>query len=673
MSEVFIPPTLKEDCVRSSEIYLKYLEENKEAGKGMLRARVWGIQGTMLDSNLVLMVDKEIRYPEEMTIRVGGTVYENTDENKQFVIQSADKRKITITPTPQLAEHIVQAMQAKEEVFAEIDLTFLVRRVKEWYEKHGDKVALPTMRPECSLVTDNPIALSDSQCDCAEKAIGSPLAYIWGAPGTGKTKHVLASCVCSYIRAGKKVVLVAPTNNALEQSLSGLLWALTDAGIIPDGKVLRLGLPGERFKLMWPNVCEAGAFAFLKAEIEEEISRLKYENKLIEISLEVRAGKSKEGAEDRYPGTSDQELNGRKRKNIRRINELMGQSHQMTEKKSAMPLISWFNVVAATVDSCIHRLCPGDSPYKADHVFLDEAGYCNIIKGMALTGFGCPLTMLGDHKQLPPVFDCEDPQLQKNPKTRIVRLWEVSTLYMEDAMDDRKRQGLCQKEPNKPTFEHTETGALKETHRFGPELAKVLAGKVYGPDFCSRSVNETRILYINAPKKAEDKGKDEKGEHKRTSSRERRLIRDLIEHNLAYIDCTVGIITPYNKQRNPMALSMNRLMKKYERMEDMEDDVLNVHRSQGREWDVVIYSIVDSFDERFFSDSTRPDSLKLINTAVSRAKKVLILVGDADDWRDRDGQLISDLFRVAEEVDTDILFRDYIEETDEDEKEECKP
>jgi len=28
-------PTLQEDCIRSAEIYLKYLEENREGGKGI--------------------------------------------------------------------------------------------------------------------------------------------------------------------------------------------------------------------------------------------------------------------------------------------------------------------------------------------------------------------------------------------------------------------------------------------------------------------------------------------------------------------------------------------------------------------------------------------------------------------------------------------------------------
>ena len=663
------PATLQEDCIRSAEIYLKYLEENRDTGKGMLRAQVRSVQNTLMDTNLVMYTDREIRGAEALTLRIGGTVYENTEGHTSYVVQSIDRRKVTITPSPEVAEHIDRAVETREKIYFEIDLTFLVKRIKEWYEQHGDSVEIPTIKPRCSLSPDNPIMLSNNQYDCAQKAMTSPLTYIWGAPGTGKTKHVLASCVYSYIKAGKKVVLVAPTNNALEQSLRGLLRTLVDNCIDPDGKVIRLGFPSDGFKTAWPNICESGASIYVKQEIEIQLGQLRFENSQIDASIEVRSVKAKPGTEDPYPGVDEQELKTRKRKNTTEINKLLGQSHQMNEKKSVMPLINRFNVVAATVDSCIYKLSPGGA-YKPDHVFLDEAGYCCVIKGMALTGFGCPMTMLGDHKQLPPVFDCDDKQMLNNPEKQIVRLWESSTLYLENAIDDESRAALCRHEPDRPTFKHTTTGALQETHRFGPALAEVLAGRVYGPRFCSKSVNETRILYVNAPKKAEDIGKDERGEYRRVSSSERRCIREMMERNLAHWEYTVGIITPYTKQRNSLASSMNRLMKKYERTEDMDDDVVTVHRSQGREWDVVLFSVTDAFDEKFYSDSNKPGSLKLINTAVSRAKKMLILVGDADDWKNRDGQLIADLFRVADEADPEIRFEDYIGESEKEEGEQ---
>ena len=651
---------LQKDCIRSCEIYLKYLEENRENGKGLLRAQVRSSQASLLDSSVTLQLDREIRGADGIKLRIGGAVYENTEDQTLFLVQSVDRRRISLIPSPELTERLAGAESAGEKTFVEIDLTFLVSRIRDWYKKHGGEIELPSFRSGCRLAPDNPIMLSDDQYSCAETAMSHPLSYIWGAPGTGKTKHVLASCVYSCIQAGKKVILAAPTNNALEQSLEGLLRALAEAGINPDGQVLRMGYPSEGFRAAWPNICEAGAYRYLKSLDDEEIGRLNYENRLLEESLKVRAGRAEEGMEDRYPKADARSVKVRIKKNAERLTALLAQSHGMAEGGNVPPMISRFAVIACTVDACIYRLPPGGA-FRPDHVFLDEAGYCSVMKGLPLTAFGCPLTMLGDHRQLPPVFDCEDRALLQDPEKRIIRLWQISTLYLEDAVEDERRARLCFREPDLPSFSRTEACALRETYRFGPSLARILAGRVYGRQFRSLAADETRILYVSAPKSEEDKGRDASGEYRRISVSERKCILSLMERNLSHWGYSVGILTPYAKQRNLLASGLNRLMKKYGRPDDMDDDVVTVHRSQGREWDVVLFSVTDSFDEKWSTNSARPDALKLINTAVSRARKLLILVGDAADWMKRDGQLITDLFRAAREVNPDILFDRFLD------------
>ena len=129
-----------------------------------------------------------------------------------------------------------------------------------------------------------------------------------------------------------------------------------------------------------------------------------------------------------------------------------------------------------------------------------------------------------------------------------------------------------------------------------------------------------------------------------------KCIREMIEKNLYHSWLSVGIITPYVNQRTLLSESLHRLMKKHGMTEDMDDDIVTVHGSQGREWDAVIFSVTDSFEEAFLTNSRRMESLKLLNTAVSRARKTLILVGDVSDWKRRPGQLLSELFSIAEPV-----------------------
>ncbi len=295
-----------------------------------------------------------------------------------------------------------------------------------------------------------------------------------------------------------------------------------------------------------------------------------------------------------------------------------------------------------------------------DCLIICNSLYCNVIKGMTLLGFGKPLTLLGDHMQLPPVFEGEQ-ELLRDPEKKLARLWQISSLYMENAVSCGDLEEFCSRDPEKPKFDRTQVGALTETHRFGPELAGVLARRIYGPRFCSRSENETKILFVNAPKRESDKGKDEEGAYRRVSHSEATCIRTLMECNLSRLGVTVGIITPYRRQRRLLSDTMDRLLKKYKMEdEDMEDDIVTVHQSQGREWDIVLFSVTDCFGEKHFTDTVyNAQALKLINTAVSRARKMLVLVGDAEDWKGKPGQLISELFAVG----TEITPRERIVET----------
>lgn len=645
---------LQDEAVRSAQIYLDYLLAHREEGLGLVRARVRSVQSSLLFGEMVLLVDRVMRSAEGLVMRVGGTLYENIGNQEYFRVLSLDRRKVVIEPSPELAEHIDAAWENKEPIFLETDLTFLVKRVKSWYEKYGDRVLLPgsgLCGSGCALAADNPITLSANQYHCASLAMSSPLTYVWGAPGTGKTKHVLASCVLSCLRAGKKVILTAPTNNALEQSLGGLLRALVrEGGIDPAGKVIRLGVPGDGFHTVWPEICEDGAINRMRMDISEQVNVLRYRNHLIDESLSYREGKAKEGASDPYPEMTDDELRREKRQNTVSLSTLFSRSRKLTEG-GLVSQLSEFSVVAATVDSCLYKVAP-DRAFSPDHVFLDEAGYCNVIKGMTLLGFGKPLTLLGDHMQLPPVFEGEQAFLN-DPKNKLARLWKISSLYMENAVSCGDLNDFCLRDPDRPVFNRMKMGALAETHRFGPALAEVLAKRIYGSRFCSRSENETRIVFVNAPKAAADREKDEEGKHRRISHSEAKCARALVEANFNYVrfGLTMGIISPYRKQRRLLSETMDRLLKKYKREdEDMEDDIVTVHQSQGREWDIVLFSVTDCFEERFFTDSRKAESLKLINTAVSRAKKMLVLIGDAESWKGRPGQLISELFAVGQEI-----------------------
>lgn len=91
-------------------------------------------------------------------------------------------------------------------------------------------------------------ALNQEQAEAVSLALGSDVSYVWGPPGTGKTR-VVAHLVGTLVSQGKSVLLVAHTNVAVDRAL----FASIDRHLVKrpefaDGKVLRLGTATEELR-----------------------------------------------------------------------------------------------------------------------------------------------------------------------------------------------------------------------------------------------------------------------------------------------------------------------------------------------------------------------------------------------------------------------------------------
>ena len=276
-------------------------------------------------------------------------------------------------------------------------------------------------------------------------------------------------------------------------------------------------------------------------------------------------------------------------------------------------------VVAATVDGYISKVSDNDA-FQPVHIFLDEAAYCPLIKCATLLSAGVPLTLLGDHKQLPPV--CEASQgFLKVLENESVCLWAQSALFVDEIFD-KSMSALSFEYQNTddPQFCKLAKYDLLQTFRFGNELAHVLAHFVYTCDFCGNPNVNTGIYYLPVHRpSAHDKTK-------RQNKSECLAIQSILQSASFQ---NYAVLTPYRGQRE-------LLSRKYV----SPDDVFTIHGSQGREWETVILSVVETTRHWFLSPV-------LINTAVSRAKKRLIIVCDAEYWKWRENHIIGGLLSVA--------------------------
>jgi hypothetical protein len=80
--------------------------------------------------------------------------------------------------------------------------------------------------------------LNDKQAEAVASALGRDTTFIWGPPGTGKTRTI-GKIGEQLVRAGRSVLVVSHTNSAVDQALGEIADDLGNA--LVDGTVLRLG------------------------------------------------------------------------------------------------------------------------------------------------------------------------------------------------------------------------------------------------------------------------------------------------------------------------------------------------------------------------------------------------------------------------------------------------
>ncbi|MBO5898443.1 MAG: hypothetical protein J6R04_05480 [Clostridia bacterium] len=304
-------------------------------------------------------------------------------------------------------------------------------------------------------------------------------------------------------------------------------------------------------------------------------------------------------------------------------------------------------VYACTMDTFISRYsefvddgqdCLGRYRKPYCQIFLDEAAYCSLPKCSPLFSLDLPVAFFGDHMQLPPVCEMNRERILREAPD--VCLWAMSAIsfpecFNPNASSDYFIHAYARNDP--PSFYETAYTALTHTYRFGDNLASILSDYVYPASFSGSDDFDTRILLIDIKTSRSIEKKP------RQSTAEANAIRQYIE---SYEPTDFAILAPYRNQRDLLKRTMPQYV----------DNIFTIHSSQGREFDTIILSVVDTTD--LFMTNTRNASsngLQVINTAISRAKKEIIICCDADFWRWKTDQLIGQLVNAATPIHKKIF------------------
>jgi hypothetical protein len=716
-----------------------------------------------LDSITFLFSDGERRYLERDEISI--LLY---DQEQRFVIVK------TSLEVADLINRTIEHANAWKLVF---DLKFLIKRVIEWYEKNGDDLLFLKGRSRSHLNFDSSVIFANAQpskqqMEAIALSFTSPLSYIWGAPGTGKTRFVLSYALLTYIKHDAKALILAPTNLALEQIFRGVIDVIERANV-DKRQLLRLGTPTNSFANEHGQICEDKGLDVKLAQLGRQIEILEsigtidrlnkpnLETMLVELTwldkrqklvrftdttvakLKSKSSsdeknlkaidnsiKAHQGALDKSISTSakttvltqslqklivrqkqivdklkeyqqrivslDGDLAGlrkivkKKERSLQSLADNAGikqadislpsisklkqdsandrarlfsmaqEYEQFAEHEMGAKLLQYnsnretlkaystdtriisANVIGMTLDAFIART--KDKPIKVDHVFIDEAGYASLVKVLPAFSTTGPITLLGDHKQLPPVCELSRDDILKTPNNNPAFLWDLSAIYCESvwtATTTEMAFGDYQQQ-RAPGFNKLQKSALTTSFRFGKKLASVLDEYVYVEEgFHSGLDKDTNLSIFNVQNLVNESNQCRFDIGRRANMSEALCVIKIIEQGIIEND-DFAVLTPYRDQVALLAKLKPELVD--------HDRVLTVHKSQGREWHTVIYSVCDIGNgvAPWFTDSTNAmaGGLANVNTAVSRAKQHLIIVCDSNAWEAKTSQLISGLIRA---------------------------
>ncbi len=469
--------------------------------------------------------------------------------------------------------------------------------------------------------------LDAAQRAALERAIGSEAQFVWGPPGTGKTRllgHVVA------VLSGRARVLVAATTNVAVDEAAGRIAARLGDVAIDENRLIRVG--AEHSATGDPALSLAAA---LERAERREPGRLTRSLVELEGALLDRADRS-ETAGLSIPErqarvvalagrTGDEELLGRA---VRLTGEIARTTRRTLDRADV--IVTTFARLAGREDLAAQRF---------GAVVIDEAGAAPLPYALfaACLADG-PAIAFGDFQQLPPVVTSRSPAAARWLSRDLFRQAGVvrgeheppsGRVVAGDGGGARGRASI----PGLPSPDDQLCAMLDRQYRMRPRIRALVSDLFYGgrlldaPEVEEGSGAALAVLDTTElrPEVERIDGSRENGVHLDVLLQALELLGRAGMHD-------VGLVTPYRAQTRHLArLARSRLG----RLAPEGLEISTIHRFQGREKRVVILDTVDAPPGRswFLDESRNAEFPRLLNVALSRSRDLLLVVGTMEGLR----------------------------------------
>jgi len=570
--------------------------EKYEEKKKVIRDRV---SGKVIDvSEDVITI--ECKFPRFEEGDVAGYITQGSIEPLGVVLGGGRILTVALRKAVELKEGQILEL-CESEVLVGYDLQLeLIRRIEEGrleererntiahvFEKQ-DLRGLCRTKPSDMLDVKDGFPLDNSQLEAVEYSLGlrdGESLLIIGPPGTGKTR-VIAKIAYELSRRGERVLIASHTNRAVDNALE----------ILPVEITLRVGQPEKVLRNIRPYLLSYKARTALGARLkslEEEILRARRE---IDGLHRIKEEWHRLGYWEKCEEVRSKLLNARSK-----LRKLCEERNSMLSKESGK-LVREAKIVGSTL---IKSQLPPLVNEHFDTVLIDECSQASLT--LALLGMvkARKWVLVGDHKQLLPIFQ---------------------TLYVTDKRVQEKLSAFCymlKKYSERSVWlrwhyrSNSEIIGFSSRYIYDGKIVPVKACKEIklnvksyprGMEFLSAELPVV-FLHVNSAESVRNDGS-------RFNETEAKVVKRIVDtlKSLGVESDKIGIITPYRAQRDCIK----------ELLKDDEIEVNTIDSFQGREKEVIVFTITSTKDMSFSEDENR------LNVAFTRARRKLIVVGNSE-------------------------------------------
>ncbi len=443
--------------------------------------------------------------------------------------------------------------------------------------------------------------LDPSQRSALGRVLGSATQFVWGPPGTGKTR-LLGHAVAALAEDGR-VLVAATTNVAVDEAAASVAARLGDRAV-------------QENRLVRPGAADSpSGDPRLSLEAAVERAEAREPGRMTRALLELEGTLLDGAARGATPDLTLAERHARLLGLARRQgdDDLLARAARLAGERARAErrALDGADVIVTTFARLAAREELAEQRFRS--VVVDEAGAAPLPYALFAACLASDrAAAFGDFQQLPPVVVSRGPAARRWLSRDLFRQAEVVGETGGDLPSDTDR--LC--------------AMLDRQYRMRAPIRALVSDLFYGgrlsdaPEVEARSGPGGGVVLVDtaslAPAVERADGSRANAAHLEV------LLRALELLARSGLD-DVAVVTPYRAQSRRLArLARARLGRAAPR----GLEISTIHRFQGREKSVVILDTVDAPPQRswFLDERRNPEFPRLLNVALSRSRDLLLVV-----------------------------------------------